>query len=582
MNRNVHPVIQLLVAVLLASTFAAAQSIDDYEPVTDEMLRNPPPGDWLMSRRTYNGWGHSPLDQINTENAGDLTLAWAHVMGSGSNEVTPLVHDGVMYLANPNDFIQALDATTGDVIWQYQREQPEIEDRTIIAGLGPVTRTMALYEDKIIHLTNDAFIIALDARTGQLVWETDTGDPRVVGQSAGPLIVEGVAISGRACDPALPGGCYILGHDTESGEELWRTYTIPRPGEPGSESWGDVPLESRLHVGAWGNVGAYDPDLGLVYWGTSVPAPSPEIMRGTVGLDVLYSNSTLALDPQTGEMQWYYQHLPRDNWDFDHPFERMLIDTEVAPDPDEVPWINPDIVPGQEYKTITGIPGKTGIAYSLDRETGEFLWARPTVFQNVVNEIEGDGSVVVNEEKILDSLDDSYGLVCTTVNGGRNWYAGAYNPDTNAFYQGLFNMCMLPEITTDEYTPEDLYGISYPMSRTPGEDFVGTYRAYSASTGELLWQRDQPAAMLSTVSTGGGLVFVGDVMKRFYALDAATGDELWSTILSSTVNGFPITYSVDGEQYVAVAVAEGGGSYLAAQGLNAPAAGNAMFAFKLP
>lgn len=584
MNNRLRRLTLALVAGATLAGAALAQSVQDFVPVTDEILRNPSPNDWLISRGNYAGWGHSALDQINTENVGSLTLAWARVMEPGNNQATPFIYNGVMYLANPNDVIMALDATNGDLIWQYTRDLPQIDDVTIIAGLSDTQRNIAIWDDMIIHSTADAAIIALDARTGQLLWETSVGDPRVIAQTSGPLVIDGIAITGRACDPALPGGCFITGHDTSSGEELWRTFMIPRAGEPGGESWGDLPTESRLHVGAWGNVGAYDPELNLIYWGTSVPAPSPEILRGTVGDDVLYANSTLAMNPQTGEIVWYYQHLPRDNWDLDHPYERMIMDIEVAPDPAEVPWINPNVVPGQVYRTMTNIPGKTGIVYSLDRATGEFLWARETVRQNVVTEIRGDGRVIVNEDVIPTSFDDPYGLVCPTALGGRDWMAGAYNPQVNAIYQGLANLCMEPEILTDEWTPEDLYGISLDAFRAPGEDNVGTFQAISASTGRLLWKIEQPAAFMNALSTEGGLVFVGDVMRRFHAFDAATGETLWSTVLSSVVSGHPVSYAVDGRQYVAVPVGGGfiEGIYLNAQGLTAPTGGNAVFVFALP
>ena len=578
---------RLALALVVGASLAGAswaQTVQDFVPVTDEILRNPSPNDWLISRGNYAGWGHSALDQITTENVGGLTLAWARVMEPGNNQATPFVYNGVMYLVNPNDVIMALDATNGDLIWQYTRDLPAIEGVTIIAGLSDTQRNIAMWDDMIIHSTSDAAIIALDARTGQLMWETSVGDPRVIAQTSGPLVIDGVAITGRACDPALPGGCFITGHDTSSGEELWRTFMIPRAGEPGGESWGDLPTESRLHVGAWGNVGAYDPDLNLVYWGTSVPAPSPEILRGTIGDDVLYSNSTLAMNPQTGEIVWYYQHLPRDNWDFDHPFERMIMDTAVAPNPDEVEWINPDIVPGQVYRTMTGIPGKTGIVYSLDRATGEFLWARTTVQQNVVSEIHTDGRVVVNEDVIPTSIDDPYGLVCPTPLGGKDWMPGAYNPDTNAMYMPLANMCFEPEITTDEWTGADGYAITISPFLTPGEENVGTLQAISAETGSMLWKVEQPAMFMPVLSTGGDLVFVGDTQRRFHAFDASTGETLWTTIVGGPASGHPISYEVDGVQYVAIAT--GGGFieafYNNAAGLSGQTNNNQLYVFRLP
>ena len=582
-------VLQLSLVVLVLAVAGAALSqgsARDFVPVTDQLLLNPGDGDWIHSRRTYSGWGHSPLTQINTSNVGQLTLAWSRTMRPGNNEATPIVHNGVMYLGQGENTVQALDATTGDLIWEYRRDVPDMSEASGIAVVSGITRSVALYDDEVYFNSQDGALVALDARTGQVAWETIVGDYRFLGQSAGPLVVDGKVLSGRACDPGLPGGCFITAHDSQSGEELWRTYLIPQPGEPGGDTWGDLPWESRLHVGAWGNVGAYDAELGLVFWGTSVPAPSAEIIRGTVGDDVLYSNSTLALDVDTGEIVWYYQHLPRDNWDFDHPFERMTIDTQVAPDPSEVPWISPNVVPGQTYRTLTNIPGKTGIIYSLDRTNGEFLWARPTVRQNVVADIRDDGYVIVNEDVIPDNIDDPYGLVCPTAIGGRDWMAGVYNPETNAIYQGLHNMCMdQPEITTDEWTPQDLYGITLPASLAPGETYAGTLRAFSAETGRELWRHEQQAHIMPLLSTGGGLIFAGDINRRFQAWDAATGEVLFQTILGSIIAGFPVSYAVDGEQYIAIAAGGGGlieGLYMEVAGITAPTGGNTIYVFKLP
>ena len=571
--------------VLVAAICAAFAQLEDFAPVTTETLETPSPADWIMSRATYNGWGHSPLDQINRENVGRLILAWSRAMNEGPNEGTPLVYNGVMYLPHPNDVIQALDATTGDLIWEYRRELPTDVSRTIIGSIGNITRNVAIYEDKIFHSTYDAHVIALDARTGQLVWETSVGDLEVLGQTVGPLVVNGKAISGRACDPALPGGCYITAHDVETGEELWRTFTIPRPGEPGGDTWGDLPPESRLHVGTWGHVGAYDPDLNLIYWGTSVPAPSPEILRGSGDGDMLYSNSTLAMNPDTGEIVWYFQHLPRDNWDLDHPFERMLIDSVIDPNPDAVLAIGETVMPGQVYKTMTNIPGKTGVVFSLNRETGDLLYAKETVRQNVISAIEPNGRVIVNEDVIPDSIDDPYGLVCPTAVGGRDWQAGAYNPETNAIYTPMQNLCMEPYITTDEPTPEDLYALDFNYVLLPDNDNIGRLEAVSVETGETLWKYEQRAALQPALSTGGGLIFNGDVNRRFRAHDAATGEVLWETIVSGGAAGHPISYGVDGEQYIAIAVGGGliDGLYISlTPELEAPSGSNAIFVFKLP
>lgn len=554
-------------------------SVTDYRPVTTDMLERPEPQDWLMYRRTYDAWGYSPLEQITRDNVSELRLAWSRAMEPGEQETTPLVHDGVMYLANPGDVVQALDASDGDLIWEY-RHDDVVEGKTRV-------RNIAIYADRIFHFTRrDPHLIAIDARTGDLVWQV----PVEGNFSSGPIVVDGRIVSGRSCSPADgPESCHIAAYDPADGSEVWRTRTIPRPDEPGGDSWGELPYPERRHVGAWG-VGSYDPALGLIYWGTSVPAPSLERVRGTPGAAVLYSNSTLALDARTGRIAWYYQHLPRDNWDLDHVFERMLVDTPVAPDASAVEWINPGIEKGSVRKVVTGIPGKTGIVYTLDRASGEFLWARPTLTQNVVTDIDADGSVLINEALVVDAFVEI--LVCPGRSGGKNWPAGAYSPRTGLMYQPQQNLCMLHTGNTAVATPEQVYASSVVFVPDPGIDRepypVGRVDAISVETGATAWIHEQRAGTIGgLLAVGGGLVFGGDVDRRFRAFDAETGAVLWETILSGPVSAHPVSYAVDGRQYIAVPV--GGGTaeperrVLSLHPEIKPSRGiNAIFTFALP
>lgn len=522
-------------------------SVNGFTPVTAEILENPPAEDWLMYRRSYDAWGYSPLDQINRDNVSGLQLAWSRAMEPGEQETTPLIHDGTMYLAHPGDVIQALDAATGDLIWEYRHSG-------VSSGKTRV-RNIAIFQDRIFHFTRaEPQLIALDARDGTLLWKV----PVEGIFSSGPIVADGKIISGRSCAPADgPRACFIAAYDPRDGAEVWRTYTIPRPDEPGGDSWGDLPYEDRWHVGAWG-VGSYDPALRLVYWGTSVPAPSLEKVRGTPGGDVLYSNSTLALDVATGELIWHYQHLPRDNWDLDHVFERILVDTRFMPDAASVDWINPNVPLGEMRKVVTGIPGKTGIVYTLDRRTGEFLWARPTLRQNVVTRIDPlDGRVQINEELVVDAFEEI--LVCPGRSGGKNWPAGAYSPDTGLMYQPQQNLCMLHTGNTRAASPEEVYASSVLFVEDPSIDErpypVGRVDAVSVEDGRTAWVHQQRAGMISgLVATGGGLVFGGDVNRRFKAFDDRTGSVLWETILSGPVSGHPVSYGTAGRQYIAVPV----------------------------
>ena len=562
-----------------ASDSVYGQSPTDFVPVTDAMLQDPAPGDWLMWRRTLDGWGYSPLDEINRDNVDELRLVWSRGMTEGRQQGTPLVYGGVMYMPNPSDVIQAIDAVTGDLVWEHRREVPENIGDYVFNGLWQNNRNVAIYGSFIIDTSVDDHVFALEASTGRLAWETEILDYTVnpAMQSSGPIIVNGKVISGRSCMPvAGPEACVITAHDANTGAELWRRRTIPAPGEPGDETWGGVPFEDRKHVGAW-MVPSYDPELNLIYIGTSVTSPAPKFLIGGTENQHLYHNSTLALDADTGEIVWYYQHL-NDHWDLDHPFERMLVDTAVTPDPAEVSWINPRLQPGESRKVITGIPGKTGVVYTLDRETGEFLWATPTITQNVISAIDGaTGAVTENSELIFTGAGQEV-LTCPHASGGKDWEAGAYSPLTNTMYFPLRNVCARMLSEGPEST--SVYAIVWRPQLAPGTDQVGTVQAISAETGAVSWIHEQRAATMSLVATGGGLVFGGDVNGRFRAFDDETGEVLWEINLGSSVSGFPISYAVDGRQYVAVSTGTPRFIDLTPE-LN-PSQGNNLFVFALP
>jgi PQQ-dependent dehydrogenase (methanol/ethanol family) len=515
-----------------------------YVPVTDAMLQKPDASDWLMWRRTLDGWGYSPLNQINRSNVAQLKMVWAHGLGPGNQEGTPLVHDGVMYVPDPGDHILAVDVKSGDVIWDYRRKLPEgVRNKT--------DRAIAIWGNTIINSSSDNFIYALDARTGKLAWETPVLDPKKrAPTSGGPIIANGKVITGRQCQPdAGRDSCVVTAHDARTGKELWRFFTFPAKGEPGDETWGNVPMNERWHVGTW-MVPSYDPELNLIYVGTSVTIPAPKFILAGNDMQHLYHNCTLAINADTGKLVWYYQHVV-DHWDLDHPFERILVDTAVAPNPRDVMWINPKVKSGERRKVITGIPGKTGVVYTLDRQTGEFLWARPTVAQNVISTIDGNGAVIVNREALFTKINEEK-VICPGSNGGKNWPAGAYSPLTNTMYMPMQNMCMTAKTTVDTRDPSKVYGLSMPGQLAPGATMVGTVWAISAETGLTTWKHEQPAGMMSLATTGGGLVFGGDANGRFKAFDDRTGKVLWDVNLGSMVSGYPISFAADGKQYVAV------------------------------
>jgi alcohol dehydrogenase (cytochrome c) len=575
-------------AVLFAAAIAAQQQPapppliqappgaekEPFPPVTDEMLWKPSPSDWLSWRRTLDSHGFSPLDQVNRNNVRQLRMVWTRPMGAGNQESTPLAYNGMLFVPMAGDYIMAIDAKTGDVKWEARRGR----------GRGN-NRNMAIWGTTLIDGSGDNFMYAIDARTGKPVWETSILDPQArASMSSGPIVANGKVISGRQCQPdAGNDACIVVAHDAKTGKELWRTRTIPLPGEFGHDTWGDVPMNERWHVGTW-MVPSYDPQTNLIIVGTSVTIPAPKFLVGGNDKEHLYHNSTLALDADTGKIKWYYQHVI-DHWDLDHPFERIITETEIAPDPREVPWINPRIKPGEKRRVITGIPGKTGVVYTLDLNTGEFLWARPTVFQNVISKIDGaSGKATVNPEAIFTAKDQER-LICPGATGGKNWPAGAYNPNTNVMFFPLQNLCMNARVTAGSRDPKLVYGLSMPNVLAPGtKENVGGVWAISVETGKVLWKTEQRAGVLPVVSTGGGLVFVGDANGRFKALDDRSGKVLWETNLGAPVSGFPISFAVDGKQYVAVTT----GNSLVSNSTNRltpelrPSAAANVFVFALP
>ena len=300
---------------------ATGRTVQSFVPITDEMMRAPKPENWMMMRGNYQGWGYSTLDQINKSNVKGLQLVWARVMEPGINEATPLVYNGVMYLGNPGDVIQAIDATNGDLIWEYRRPLPEVS--SIHAIHGQRKRSIAIYGDRVYFVSWDNYVVALDARTGQLAWQTNRGGEYYVSNSTGPIVVNGMVLAGSTCQVA-GFGCYVTAHDAKTGEELWRNTMIPRPGEPGDETWAGSPFESRWMTGVWGHL-TYDPELDLLFYGSSGVGPASETQRNMPGATMAGTDTRYAVKPKTGQIVWKHQVLPRDNWDQECTFEMMVM-----------------------------------------------------------------------------------------------------------------------------------------------------------------------------------------------------------------------------------------------------------------
>ena len=562
-------------------TTKTLRAVPNFVSVTDQTMRAPKPDDWLIHRGNYQGWGYSPLDQINKSNVKTLQLVWSRAMEPGANEATPLVYNGVMYVGNPGDVIQAIDAASGDLMWEYRRPLPPVT--SMRNGLGQRKRSIALYGDQIYFVTWDNFVVSLGARSGELVWQTDRGGDLYVSNSSGPIVANGVVIAGSTCQYSSK-GCYVTGHDARTGRELWRNEMIPRPGQPGDETWAGSSFESRWMTGVWGQL-TYDPELDLVYYGSSGVGPASEAQRNMPGATMAGTNTRFAIRPKTGEVVWKHQVLPRDNWDQECTFEMMIINTPVNPSATGMLSVNPDARRGPR-KTLTGVPCKTGIAWSFDAANGEFLWAKPTNEQNIVARIDPKGLVTVNENAVLKDVNKTY-HVCPTYNGGRDWPQGAYNPKSNVMYIPLSNLCIDSTARTDRNAaPQFVYNTTNVGKFATGKDKVGRIDAISVETGRTLWSWETRVSNYSPIlATGSGLLFNGSMDRYLRALDADSGQVLWQTRLPSQAVGGAVTYSINGRQYIAIAA---GGGPIAALGVgltpeaDTPSGGNAMYVFALP
>ncbi|MEY4708180.1 MAG: hypothetical protein RJB58_1903 [Pseudomonadota bacterium] len=568
----------------IGGTTLAPHPLPDYQPVTDAMLRNPSSDDWLMMRGNYQGWGFSSLDRINRANVKGLQLVWSRLMESGVNEATPIVYKGVMLLGNPGDVIQALDAKTGELLWQYRRTLPARD--VLRSHWGQRKRSIFLYEDKVFTMTWDNALLALDARTGKQLWEVSRGGDYYITNTTGPVVVDGVVIAGSSCQEA-PFGCYVTGHDARTGKELWRNEVIPKKGQPGDETWGGMPFDQRWMTGVWGPI-TYDPDMNMAFYGSSGVGPAADVQRGVKGVATLAgTNTRYAVEPRTGKIIWQHQVLPQDNWDQECTFEMMPITTAVNPDPqaDGMMAIGRRAASASR-KTLTGVPCKTSILWSFDREKGDFLWAKSTAVQNIVKAIDARGKVTVNPEMIMTDINKTY-HTCPTHAGGRDWPFSAYSPQTNMLYVQIQNLCADYKVRADNIPslPRDQYNKRGQVLFADGKDKVGRLDAISVETGRTLWSWETKASNYSPVlATAGGILFNGGQDRYFRAFDQTDGKVLWETRLGSQVFGGAVTFSVAGRQYIAVTA---GGGYNPQPlplnpGLDQVSGGNMVYVFALP
>ncbi len=555
--------------------------VRNFIPLTEQAIKAPKPSDWVIHRGNYQAWGYSALDQINKTNVKNLQLVWSRSMDAGTNESTPLVYNGVMYIGHPGDTVQAIDAATGDLIWEYRHQAPEVTG--FRNALGQRKRSIALFDDRVYMVSWDNQLVSLDARTGEVAWKTNRGGAPLVSNSTGPIVASGVVIAGSTCQYSAE-ACYVTGHDAKTGRELWRNEMIPRPGQPGDETWAGSPYEKRWMTGVWGQI-TYDPELDMVYYGSTGVGPASEAQRGMPGATMAGTNTRFAVRPKTGQVVWKHQVLPRDNWDQECTFEMMIINTPVNPSATDFLAMNPNARRGPR-KTLTGVPCKTGIAWSFDAATGEFLWAKATTQQNLVAKIDQKGLVTVNEDVVLKEVNKTYSI-CPTYNGGRDWPQGAYSPKTNVMYIPLSNLCIDTTARTDRnVSPQYAYNTNNVAKFPPGKDKVGRIDAISVETGKTLWTWETRVTNYSPVlATGSGLLFNGGIDRYLRALDADKGQVVWETRLPSQVVGAAVAYSINGRQYIAVAA---GGGPIANTGLSltpeadSVSGNNAIYVFALP
>jgi alcohol dehydrogenase (cytochrome c) len=501
-----------------------------FSPVTWERLVNAAdePENWLMYSGTLDSQRFSGLDQINTGNVSGLELKWAYQIPQiDRSESVPLVVDGIMFITEAPSNVVAVDAATGRQYWRYNHEMPD--DLRICCGRN--NRGVAILGETLYMSTLDAQLVGIDARTGNLLWASQVADYRAgYSKTAAPLIVKDKVVTGIAGGEFGIRG-FVDAYNAETGQLDWRTHTIPGPDNPDVQTWSGESW--RTGGSASWITGSYDADLDLVYWGTGNPGPD---WNGDVRLgDNLYSDSVLALDGAGGDMSWYFQFTPHDVHDWDAIQVPVLADIEYEGATRKVMmWAN-----------------RNAFYYTLDRETGEFLVGKPYALQTWAEGLDENGRPI----RVPDTFPTQEGVVVSpSIGGGTNWWSPAFSPETGLFYVNAFDGEQEYFKRDEEYEEGERFTGGGGQNVQPIDTYKSAIRAIDPATGDLVWEFPiQPRSTAGITTTAGNLLFSGSVDGYFYALDATTGEELWHMSVGRMVHSAPMTYAVDGQQYVTIA-----------------------------
>lgn len=566
----------------VAPTAEAARRLAAMAPVTEALLAAPPAADWLMWRRTFDANGFSPLQQIDRGNVRQLRLAFRLPLDPSTNEITPLVHEGVLFIYSGMS-LQAVDAADGRPLWKFVYRPSGARAALMQYGGGQrgKLKSIAILGHTLFMPTPDGHLLAIDARSGQLLWDRaigGEGSSSGLQLSSGPLVARGMVIIGASLGLTSKGGCFIVGLDAATGAERWRFHTVARPGMPGGDSWNDAPVAERFGGGVW-TTGSYDPLLNLVYFGvgnTYNTATLLEPRPGSTGVtanDGLYTNATIALRPETGELVWHYQHHRRDVWDQDWAFEQTLVTLGTGADARRV--------------VVTG--GKTGVFDAVDAATGRFLFAHDSGLTNLFLAIDG----ATGEKRTNPALEPRAGqtlFLCPGNLGSRNWPATSFDAATATLFVPMTEACadFTYEPRSAAQTANGGSDIRFAQRFPADSDGnFGRMMALDLANRRVKWNHRQRTPLAgSLLATAGGVVFMADLGRNFGAYDQRDGALLWQTQLPAAAESNPITYAVGGRQYVALVSGEG--SHLGNNNrrlvveLGAPNTDLALLVFALP